>query len=117
MAGTILIAEKVGLPLGSFGLYYLIERIRTEFDDKDEMFKKEIYETLDDQGMPFIVLNRQKKVGFNAFVRAAERAYDKARHEEAFSRYGHLWEPLFDLLKADPRYDTNRLGPIGGADP
>ncbi|ACI58941.1 hypothetical protein GGI64_005498 [Rhizobium leguminosarum] len=110
MAGSILISDKVGIPLNSFGMYYLIERIRNEFHVEDEIFKREIYETLDDQGMPFIVLNRQGKLGFNAFVRAAERAYDKAREEESFLIYGHLWRPLFDLLEADPRYDTSRSG-------
>ncbi|NTG50763.1 hypothetical protein G6M04_25570 [Agrobacterium rhizogenes] len=107
MAGPIFISEKVLIPLSTFGLYYLIERIRQEFDDEDEIFKREIYETLDEQGMSFIVLSEQDKRGFNAFVKAARRACKKARQEEAFSTYGRLWEPLFNLLEADPRCDAD----------
>ncbi|WP_064684556.1 hypothetical protein [Rhizobium bangladeshense] len=109
MAGSILISDKVGLPLGSFALFYLVEKIRDEFDGKDEVFKKEIYETLEDQGMPFITLHRQSRAGFNAFVRAAGHAYNKARQEESFSTYSHIWKSLFDLLAADSRCDPKYI--------
>ena len=105
MGGSIIISKKVLLPLSTFGLYYLVERIRKEFDADDELFRTEIYETLDEQGMNFIVLDKQGKSGFNAFVKAARRARDKARDEDSFSSYGQLWKPLFDLLEVDPRYE------------
>lgn len=102
MAGSIIVSEETLIPLSTMGLYYLIERIRLEFDEEDEAFKSEIYETLDKQGMPFIVLRGQDRKRFNAFARATKRAYDKEHHETSFSEL--LWGNLTRKLTSDPRY-------------
>ncbi len=105
MAGSIIIAKGVLVPLSTVELYYLIEKIRVEFNEEDSEYRSSIYETLDEQGMPFIVLRKQGPEGFGAFVKATKRAYDKERTEASFRE--PLWDDLIDKLMSDPRYAGN----------
>ncbi|MBB4526586.1 UNVERIFIED_ORG: hypothetical protein M2435_006657 [Rhizobium sophorae] len=102
MAGSIIVSRGVLISLNTMGLYYLIERIRVEFGDEDNVYRTRIYETLDEQGMPFIALDEQDSQGFNAFVTATKRAYDKERKQASFCE--PLWSDLINKLVSDPRY-------------
>jgi hypothetical protein len=102
MAGSIIIAKGVLIPLSTVELYYLVERIRDEFSEEDITYRVGIYETLDEQGMPFIKLREQDPKGFNAFAKATKQAYDKERKQASFCE--PLWNDLISKLVSDPRY-------------
>lgn len=100
-------SRGVLVSLNTMGLYYLIERIRVEFDEGDSRYRTSIYETLDEQGMPFLSLDERDCEGFNSFVKATKRAYEKERRLPSFRE--PLWSELIAKLKTDPRYEGDIL--------
>lgn len=103
MGGTIIVSSERRVATSTSSFDYLVERIRSEFDSSDLEFIGAIYEPLDEGGMMYISLLETGSDGFNAFVRAADRARSTARSDGTLKKFHTVWEELFSALSADDR--------------
>jgi hypothetical protein len=108
MAGAILLAENNGVSLNSLDFDHIIEKIRPNFRDSEDLVRDEIYSPVDDGGMSFISLKEQSPDGFNAFFRAALIAYESETGEQPLSSYRSSWDELMTALRSDPRTEKTR---------
>ena len=110
MAGAILLAENNGVSLNSLDFDHIIEKIRPNFRDSEDLVRDEIYSPVDDGGMSFISLKEQNSDGFNAFVRAALIAYESEISEQPLSSHRSSWDELMTALRSDPRTENSSNG-------
>jgi hypothetical protein len=103
MAGAILISRGIGIPINSFGLDYIAERIRREISVKDWPIVCDVYRAYDHEGMMFLDLTESTPQCFAIFYLATLAAM-KATDSHNLSFLGNLWEGLRQELEADPRH-------------
>ena len=105
MGGSIFFSNGAQLPLSTQDFYYLVERVRSQFNSSEMGVKEKVYLPLDEQGMTFISAKLLNKRDFSSFSKAVLNARAAAQVEESFSRFEGVWNLVLEMLRQDPRFE------------
>jgi hypothetical protein len=106
MAGTIIISNGVGVALNSLDFGEFTDAIRLGWGGNPQEVLAKIYESLDEEGMSYIALDRCTAVEFRVFQRVIEKLCEDRSPRAHESPSKHLWDELVSALHADVRSNT-----------
>lgn len=103
MAGTIILADRKGVPMDGFTYEYFSDLIRAGFRVGEEEVRDKVFWHQDEGGMSLIYAAELNSGEFCSFASAVVEARNRARSEENFEYYAELWSELIELVKEDVR--------------
>ncbi|MET3137072.1 hypothetical protein AAKU61_001424 [Undibacterium sp. GrIS 1.2] len=102
MAGSIIIAQNVILGFNTVAFHYIVEKIRSHFDENRKFVMERIYEPLDEGGMTFIDISVASTDEFREFCGATARCRSECNANP--TAYDVWWDRLWEMLSEDSRF-------------